>query len=638
MEFDDLAGTTGNAGGVSPNLQDGRTVARSVIQGIHDVAKTPGRSRYVYGLCFPMPSAMVVEPVAGVIDRRNGPLAKCLLPKINRHGACRGQPKETTTMADIHRQGLERNDANFVPLSPVTFLNRTASVWPERTAVIHGSLKRTWRETALRCRRLASALRKRGIAKGDTVAIMAPNVPEFLEASFAVPMADAVLNPLNIRLDAAAIAFILEHGEARVLIADRAFSDTVTDALSRLENPPLVVDIDDPRADGAGRLTGALTYEELLADGDADGDWPGPRDEWQAIALNYTSGTTGNPKGVVYHHRGACMNALGNAITWAMPHFPVYLWTLPMFHCNGWCFPWTVTAQAGTHVCLRALSAEAILGAITEHRVTHLCGAPIVMNMMLSGDESLWDSIRHPVKMMTAGAAPPAAVLERMEARGIEITHVYGLTETYGPATVCAWHPEWDALPPQEKASKKARQGVTYAVQEAMMVADPATMEPVPSDGATMGEIMMRGNITMSGYFKNPAATEESFRGGWFHTGDLAVRHSDGYVEIKDRSKDIIISGGENISTIEVEGVLYRHPAVAEAAVVARPDGKWGETPCAFVTLRPGMSATTEEVIAFCRDNLAHFKCPRHVVFSDLPKTSTGKIQKYILRERAREL
>ncbi len=541
-------------------------------------------------------------------------------------------------MADIYRQGLERNNANFVPLSPVTFLGRTASVWPERTAVIHGPLRRTWRETAERCRRLASALSRRGIGRGDTVAVMAPNIPEFLEACFAVPMADAVLNSLNIRLDAATIAFILEHGEAKALITDRAFADTIADALARLDDPPFVVDIDDPGAEGQGRLIGALTYEELLEEGDPGSDWPGPEDEWQAIALNYTSGTTGNPKGVVYHHRGACMNALGNAVTWAMPHFPVYLWTLPMFHCNGWCFPWTITAMGGTHVCLRALSAEAILSAIAGHGVTHLCGAPIVMTMMLSGDERLWDGIRHPVRMMTAGAAPPAAVLERMESRGVDVTHVYGLTETYGPAAVCAWHPEWNDLPAGEKAARKARQGVTYAVQEAMMVADPATMEPVPRDGRTMGEIMMRGNITMSGYLKNPSATGEAFRGGWFHTGDLAVAHDDGYVEIRDRSKDIIISGGENISTIEVEGVLYRHPAVAEAAVVARPDETWGETPCAFVTLRPGMTATAAEVIAFCRDNLAHFKCPRHVVFSDLPKTSTGKVQKYVLRERAGEL
>ena len=538
-------------------------------------------------------------------------------------------------MADIWTDGLGRNDANHVALSPVSFLNRTAAVWPDRIAVIHGPLKRTWRDTARRCRRLASALQGRGVARGDTVAIMAPNLPEFVEASLAVPMTGAVINSLNIRLDAAAIRFILEHGEASVLITDRALSPTVSEAIAGLEHRLLVVDIDDPQADGRGQLLGDLTYEELLAEGEETGQWTGPDDEWQPIALNYTSGTTGNPKGVVYHHRGAYLNALGNAITWSMPHHPVYLWTLPMFHCNGWCFPWTVTAMAGTHVCLRALSAESILGAIGEHGVTHLCGAPVVMNMMLAGPDVLWQGIRHQVKMMTAGAAPPAAVLERMAARGIDITHVYGLTETYGPATVCAWHPEWDDLPAAGQADRKARQGVTYAVQEAMMVAEPRTMEPVPADGETMGEIMMRGNITMSGYLKNPGASTEAFRGGWFHTGDLAVTHPDGYVEIRDRSKDIIISGGENISTIEVEGVLYRHPAVAEAAVVARPDDKWGETPCAFVTLKPDMTVTADELIVFCRDNLAHFKCPKHVVFGELPKTSTGKVQKFVLRERA---
>ncbi|MDE0242675.1 MAG: acyl-CoA synthetase [bacterium] len=538
-------------------------------------------------------------------------------------------------MADIWTEGLGRNDANHVALSPVSFLNRTAAVWPDRVAVIHGPLKRTWHDTAGRCRRLASALQGRGVARGDTVAIMAPNLPEFVEASLAVPMTGAVLNSLNIRLDATAIRFILEHGEASVLITDRALSPTVSEAIAGLGHRLLVVDIDDPQANGAGQLLGELTYEELLAEGEETGQWAGPDDEWQPIALNYTSGTTGNPKGVVYHHRGAYLNALGNAITWSMPHHPVYLWTLPMFHCNGWCFPWTVTAMAGTHVCLRALSAETILGAIGEHGVTHLCGAPVVMNMMLTGSETLWQGIRHQVKMMTAGAAPPAAVLERMAARGIDITHVYGLTETYGPATVCAWHPEWDDLPASGQADRKARQGVTYAVQEAMMVAEPRTMEPVPANGETMGEIMMRGNITMSGYLKNPGASTEAFRGGWFHTGDLAVTHPDGYVEIRDRSKDIIISGGENISTIEVEGVLYRHPAVAEAAVVARPDDMWGETPCAFVTLKPDMTVTADELIAFCRDNLAHFKCPKHVVFGELPKTSTGKIQKFVLRERA---
>ena len=559
---------------------------------------------------------------------------------------CQGGAMGEASGGVIYERGLGRRRANHVPLSPLTFLERTAAVWPERTATVHGGRRRSWGETARRCRRLASALAGRGVARGDTVAILAPNLPEFVEASFAVPMAGCVLNAINTRLDAEAIAFILDHGEAKALIADRAFADAAAAATARVRRRPLVVWIDDAlaglpdaaRAGGGGKAGGEVGYEALLEEGDAGAAFEGPGDEWQAIALNYTSGTTGDPKGVVYHHRGAYLNAVGNALTWAMPQFPVYLWTLPMFHCNGWCFPWTVTAMAGTHVCLRSVSAEAVLGAIAAERVTHLCGAPVVMAMMLEGDEALWEAIRQPVKMMTAGAAPPAAVLERMEARGVEVTHVYGLTETYGPATVCAWHPQWDGLPAAEKAAAKARQGVRYPVQEEVTVADPATLQPVPADGKTMGEIMMRGNITMAGYLKNPAATEKAFAGGWFHSGDLAVRHEDGYVEIRDRAKDIVISGGENISTIEVEGVLYRHPGVAEAAVVAKPDERWGETPCAFVTLRPGAGATEEELIAFCRQRLAHFKCPRHVVFAELPKTSTGKVRKYELRERARAM
>jgi fatty-acyl-CoA synthase len=468
---------------------------------------------------------------------------------------------------------------------------------------------------------------------------MAPNIPEAFEATFGVPMTGGVLCALNVRLDAEALAFILEHGEARVLLTDREFADVIGPAVERIDpaRRPLVVDIDDPLARG-GRLIGQLTYEQLLAEGDPDGDWPLPDDEWRAIALNYTSGTTGNPKGVVYHHRGAYLNALGNVITWAMPHHPVYLWTLPMFHCNGWCFPWTVTAMAGTHVCLRRTEAKAIYDAIADEGVTHMCGAPIVMGLIANAPADQRRDIPRGVRMMTAGAAPPAAVIERMEGMGFDVTHVYGLTEVYGPAVVCAWHDEWNARPPAERAALKARQGVAYVVQEGIMVADPVTLRPVPMDGETMGEIFMRGNIVMRGYLKNPKATEEAFAGGWFHTGDLAVRHPDGYVEIKDRSKDIIISGGENISTIEVEGVLYRHPAVLEAAVVARPDEKWGETPCAFVTLRDGATASADEIIAFCRRHLAHFKCPRTVVFTTLPKTSTGKIQKFVLREEARRL
>jgi fatty-acyl-CoA synthase len=543
------------------------------------------------------------------------------------------------TRHDPYETDLDRNAANFVPLSPLSFLGRTAAVYPDRIAVVHGRLRRTWAETAARCRRLASALARRGVGRGHTVAVMAPNIPEAFEATFGVPMTGGVLCALNIRLDAEALAFILEHSEARVLLTDREFADVIAPAVERIDpaRRPLVVDIDDPLARG-GRLIGALTYEQLLAEGDPDGDWPLPADEWQAIALNYTSGTTGNPKGVVYHHRGAYLNALGNAVTWAMPHHPVYLWTLPMFHCNGWCFPWTVTAMAGTHVCLRRVEARAVYDALADEGVTHMCGAPIVMGLIANAPDEQRREIARGVKMMTAGAAPPAAVIERMEAMGFDVTHVYGLTEVYGPAVVCAWHDEWNARPPAERAAMKARQGVAYVVQEGIMVADPVTLLPVPKDGETMGEIFMRGNIVMRGYLKNPKATQEAFAGGWFHTGDLAIWHPDGYVEIKDRSKDIIISGGENISTIEVEGVLYRHPAVLEAAVVARPDAKWGETPCAFVTLRDGATATEADIVAFCRQHLAHFKCPRTVVFTNLPKTSTGKIQKFVLREQARRL
>ncbi|MGQ9368663.1 acyl-CoA synthetase [Azospirillum sp. ST 5-10] len=534
---------------------------------------------------------------------------------------------------------LDRNAANHVPLTPLSFIRRTAAVFPGRTAVIHGPLRRTWKETYERCVRLASALRRRGIGSGDTVAVMAPNIPEAFEAHFGVPMAGAVLNALNIRLDAEALAFILEHGEARVLLTDREFSDVIARAVHMLapERRPLVIDIDDPQAKG-GQLIGATTYERFLEEGDPAFDWAMPADEWQAIALNYTSGTTGNPKGVVYHHRGAYLNALGNVATWAMPHHPVYLWTLPMFHCNGWCFPWTIAAMAGTNVCLRQIAAKPIYDAIADHGVTHLCGAPIVMGLICNAPEEQRREVRPGIKMMTAGAAPPAAVIEKMERMGFDIAHVYGLTEVYGPVTICAWHEEWDEKPLEERARLKARQGVNYATLEGLTVMDPATMTVVPADGETMGEVFMRGNTVMKGYLKNPRATAEAFAGGWFHTGDLGVLHPDGYVELKDRSKDIIISGGENISTIEVEGVLYRHPAVLEAAVVARPDEKWGETPCAFVTLREGMAATEAEIIAWCRSHLAHFKCPKTVVFSALPKTSTGKIQKFVLRSQAKEL
>src|SRR5713226_8604184 len=534
--------------------------------------------------------------------------------------------------ANPYETGLDKNRANFVALSPIGFLLRSAGVYPHRISVIHGEHRFTWRQSLERCRRLASALAARGVRRGDTVALMAPNVPEAFEAHFGVPMAGAVLNALNIRLDAETIAFILRHGEAKVLITDTEFSPTIGRALALLDTKPLVIDIADPQGPGGERL-GALDYEAFLAEGDADFAEITPADEWDAIALNYTSGTTGNPKGVVYHHRGAYLNALGNILVWSMPTHPVYLWTLPMFHCNGWCFPWTVTALAGTHVCLRRIEAGAIYEAIERHGVTHLCGAPVVMNTLMHARTRPLD---RPVDMMTAGSAPPATIIGGMEQLGFRITHVYGLTEVYGPAVICAWHDEWDGLPLDERARLKARQGVSYPVLDGLVVADSETLAPVPADGRTMGEIMMRGNIVMKGYLKNPAATEEAFAGGWFHSGDLAVAHPDGYVEIKDRSKDIIISGGENISTIEVEDVLYRHPAIKEAAVVARPDANWSETPCAFVTLKDGADADAAEIIAFCRTHLAHFKAPRQIVFGPLPKTSTGKIQKFVLREQAK--
>jgi fatty-acyl-CoA synthase len=531
--------------------------------------------------------------------------------------------------------GLDKNAANFVPLTPIGFLLRSAAVYPDRPAVVYGERRYGWRQSLDRCRRMAAALAAHGVGRGDTVAVMAPNIPEMFEAHFGVPMAGAVLNALNIRLDPETIAFILRHGEAKVLITDSEFAPVVKQALARLERKPLVVDIVDPAGPGGARL-GIIDYEAFLAGGDPGFPEITPADEWDAIALNYTSGTTGNPKGVVYHHRGAYLNALGNVLVWGLRQHPVYLWTLPMFHCNGWCFPWTITALAGTHVCLRRVEAAAIYETIARAGVTHLCGAPVVMNMLLNsgpGPNRLRD---RRIEMMTAGASPPAAVIEGMERIGFNITHVYGLTEVYGPATVCAWHDEWDGLPTEERSRLKARQGVNYPVLDALMVGDPASLVPVAADGAAMGEIFMRGNIVMKGYLKNPRATEEAFADGWFHTGDLGVVHPDGYIELKDRSKDIIISGGENISTVEVESVLYRHPAVLEAAVVARPDPMWGETPCAFVDLKPEAAATADDIIGFCRERLARFKAPRTVIFGPLPKTSTGKIQKFLLRERAK--
>jgi fatty-acyl-CoA synthase len=536
----------------------------------------------------------------------------------------------------MYDRGLDRGPANFAPLTPVGFLVRAAAVYPRKIAVIYGDEAHTYARLHARVRRFASALAKRGIGRGDTVAVMAPNVPALLEAHYAVPMAGAVLNAINYRLDARTIAFILQHGAARVLIADREFSDVVADALKRLRRKIAVVAINDPQFAG-GQAIGETDYEAFLAEGDAEFDWQPPHDEWQAICLNYTSGTTGDPKGVVYHHRGAYLNALGNVIAFALSPRTVYLWTLPMFHCNGWTYPWAVTAAGGTHVCLRKVDPAQIFRAIVKHKVTHMCGAPIVLNMLIHAADA--DKVRfdHVVEVATGGAAPPSTVIAAMERMGFRVTHLYGLTESYGPSTLCAWQTAWDDLDLTARAAMMARQGVQYPTLERLMVADPATLEPVPSDGRSIGELMIGGNTLMKGYLKNREATRRAFAGGWFHTGDLGVRHPDGYVEIKDRAKDIIISGGENISSLEVEEALYKHPAVMEAAVVAKPDPRWGETPCAFVMLKPGAPAVTAaDIVAWCRGHLAHFKVPRTVVFGPLPKTSTGKIQKFVLREQAR--
>ena len=536
-----------------------------------------------------------------------------------------------------YEQGLGKNAANFTALTPLSFIERTARVFPDQTAVIHSDTERSWIETYHRCIKLASALNKRGVKKSDTVAMMLPNVPAALEAHFGVPMCGAVLNALNIRLDAKTIAFILDHGEAEVLLTDKEFAPIIKKALSLCKAKPLVIDVDDDLVPD-GEFLGETEYENLLDEGSPNYDWQYPENEWDAISLNYTSGTTGNPKGVVYHHRGAALNSIGNITAWAMSQRPKYLWTLPMFHCNGWCFPWTVTALAGTHICLRRTEPGPIYQSIVNHRVDHMCGAPIVMGMLVNASSGEQKTLPHTVKMLTAGAAPPSAILEQIETLGFDVTHAYGLTECYGPGVVSEWHPEWDELPTAEKSAKKARQGVPYLVMQDLTVMDPKTMQKTPADASTMGEVFMRGNNLMKGYLKNETATEKAFLGGWFHTGDLGVMHPDGYIELKDRSKDIIISGGENISTIEVEDVLYQHPAVAEAAVVAKPDEKWGETPCAFVALKEETKCSEEELIQFCRDNLAHFKCPKKIVFAELPKTSTGKIQKFVLRDRAKSL
>ncbi len=540
--------------------------------------------------------------------------------------------------SSIYDRDLDRVEANYRPLTPISFLERSAAVYPEKTAVIHGDLRFTYAELYERCRKLASALARRGIGPGDTVSVMASNVPAMLEAHFGVPMAGAVLNALNYRLDPGSIAYILEHGQSKLLITDREYSDTIADAIGRMDNPPAVIDIDDPLFEG-GRLLGEKDYEALLEEGASADPYRTPSDEWQAISLCYSSGTTGQPKGIVYHHRGAYLNAIGQILAFGIDEQSVYLWTLPMFHCNGWTYTWGVTAAAGTHVCLRQVDPAVIFPMIKQHAVTHMCGAPVVLNMLIHAPQEQRVRFDHTVEVATGGAAPPSRVISAMEELGFRVLHLYGLTETYGPATLCAWQGEWGTLDTEARAAKMARQGVVYHTLQELMVADGETMEPVPSDGETMGELMLCGNTVMRGYLKNADATEEAFRGGWFHTGDLAVRHPDGYVEVKDRAKDVIISGGENVSSLEVEELLYKHPSIMEAAVVARPDDFWGETVCAFVTLKPETeSVSDEQIMTWCRDKIARYKIPKTIVFGPLPKTSTGKIQKFVLRDQAKAL
>jgi len=539
-------------------------------------------------------------------------------------------------MASPYDTDLDRNPANHQPLTPLTYLSRAAHIFPDHPAIVHGDLKRTYSDFYTRSRQLASALSKRGIGRGDTVSVMLANTPAMLECHYGVPMCKAVLNTLNTRLDATILAFTLDHAETKVLIVDREFSPVMKEALAASKVKPLVITYDDPVYDGPGDRLGEIEYEAFVAEGDPDFDWLMPDDEWDAISLNYTSGTTGDPKGVVYHHRGAHLLAIANVVTGAMARHPVYLWTLPMFHCNGWCFPWSISVMAGTHVCLRQVRAGLMYELMSTHGVTHLCGAPIVMSILLNASDAEKKPLPQRVEFFTAAAPPPEAVLAAMKTNGFNVTHLYGLTETYGPAAVNEWHRDWDKLDAAEQAARKARQGVRYVTLEGLDVKDPETMQTVPADGETMGEVMFQGNVVMKGYLKNKASTDEAFAGGWFHSGDLGVKHPDGYIQLKDRSKDIIISGGENISSIEVEDALYKHPAVQAAAVVAKPDDKWGETPCAFVELKPDEKATEEDIIGWCRDQLARYKVPRHVVFGDLPKTSTGKIQKFVLRERAK--
>ena len=543
---------------------------------------------------------------------------------------------------NYYEMNLDKNATNFVPLSPLSFIERTKDVYPDYTSVIYGDRRYTWLETYNRCLKFASGLEKHGIGLGDTVSVIAPNTPEIFETHYSVPMTGAVLNTINTRLEADTIAYILEHGEAKVFIVDTQYSPAVKEALAKANQDILVIDIEDPNAnlqEGEGERLGKFSYEEFLEKGDSDYQWKRPTDEWQAIALNYTSGTTGRPKGVVYHHRGSYLMSMGSVIAWNMPNHPKFLYTVPMFHCNGWGYPWTIAALAGTIICCRYVIAKDIYDLIADHRVTHFGGAPIVLNLIANAPEDEKRKIDHKVHVVTAGAPPSSSILEKMESLGFEVMHVYGLTETFGHVLHCAWNEDWDALSLGQKAEIKARQGVRYPMMEEIDVLDPKTMKPVPRDGATMGEIMIRGNTIMKGYYKNKEATDESFENGWFHSGDLAVMHPDGYIQIKDRSKDIIISGGENISSVEVENIIAKHPAVSLVAVVAKPHEKWGETPCAFVELNHGYEKTTEaELIDFCRENMAGFKRPKNFVFGELPKTLTGKIQKFELRNRAKEM
>jgi len=580
----------------------------------------------------PLVGKAPAKPVPGI---RRRPRSRPALPQPRAVPTAR--PK--LLAGNPYDMNLDRNPANFQPLTPVSFLQRAAQAYPDTTAIIHGTQRYTYAEFYARSRRLASALAREGIGRGDTVSALLANTPAMLEAHHAVPMTGGVLNALNTRLDSAAIAFMLDHSDAKIFIVDKEFADCANGALALAAVKPRVIVYDDPVFPQSGELSDADDYEAFLMSGDPGFAWEMPQDEWDAISLNYTSGTTGNPKGVVCHHRGAALMGYANILACHMTQHPVYLWTLPMFHCNGWCFPWTLSLIAGTHVCLRWVRARDMYDAIADHKVTHLCGAPTVMSVLLNARPEEKRSFAHRVNFVHAAAPPPEAILLAMLESGFDVTHVYGLTETYGPATVNEWHAEWSDLPLKEQGAKRIRQGVAYAALEQLAVLDPQTMEPVPADGDTLGEVMFRGNIVMKGYLKNPKATNDAFAGGWFHSGDLGVQHADGYIQLKDRSKDIIISGGENISSIEVENVLYRHPAILFAAVVARPDAKWGETPCAFVEKKPGHDQVSEAaLIAFCRENLAHFKCPKTVVFCELPKTTTGKIQKFRLREQAKSL